>query len=184
VTSADLLLHPVRLRIVQAFLGDRALTATELRGELPDVPPASLYRHVARLVKGGVLSVVAERRVRGAVERTYIMRAAAARIGTDEVAKMTPEEHRQAFLAFVAGLIGDAERYLARGQVDPLRDGASYSLAALWLSDVEFVEFVRELYSVVQPRMAYAEQPGRTRRIFATVLLPDSPAGQAQEARR
>jgi hypothetical protein len=97
---------------------------------------------------------------------------------------MTPEEHRQAFLAFVAGLIGDAERYLARGQVDPLRDGASYSLAALWLSEVEFVEFVRELYAVVQPRMAYAEEPGRSRRIFATVLLPDSPAAQAQMARR
>jgi hypothetical protein len=38
VASADLLLHPVRLRIVQAFLGDRALTTTQLRGELPDVP--------------------------------------------------------------------------------------------------------------------------------------------------
>jgi DNA-binding transcriptional ArsR family regulator len=64
VTSADLLLHPVRLRILRAFLGDRALTTTELRTELPDVPPASLYRHVARLADGGVLSVVAERRVR------------------------------------------------------------------------------------------------------------------------
>ena len=30
VGSADLLLHPVRLRIVQAFLGERALTTTEL----------------------------------------------------------------------------------------------------------------------------------------------------------
>ena len=31
MTSADLLLHPVRLRIVQAFLGDRALTTGDLR---------------------------------------------------------------------------------------------------------------------------------------------------------
>ncbi len=30
MTTADLLLHPVRLRIVQAFLGDRALTTSEL----------------------------------------------------------------------------------------------------------------------------------------------------------
>ncbi len=57
MTSADLLLHPVRLRIVQAFLGDRALTTTELQAELPDVPAASLYRQVARLVDGGVLGV-------------------------------------------------------------------------------------------------------------------------------
>lgn len=172
MTSADLLLHPVRLRIVQAFLGDRALTTTQLRSELPDVPAGSLYRHVAMLVNAGVLSVVSERRVRGAVERTYVLRAAAARIGWDEVAKMTPDEHRQAFLAFVAGLIRDADRYLARESIDPLRDGASYNVAGMWLDDTEFMEFLRELVTLVQPRLANAPAPGRTRRIFTTVLLP------------
>lgn len=172
MTSADLLLHPVRLRIVQAFLGDRALTTTDLRAELADVSTASLYRHVAHLVDAGVLSIVAERRVRGAVERTYVLRGAAARLNADEVAKMTPDDHRQAFLAFVAGLIGDAERYLARPHIDPVRDGASYNLAALWLDDGEFIEFLRDLYTVVQPRAANAPRDGRTRRILATILLP------------
>jgi hypothetical protein len=172
VTSAELLLHPVRLRIVQAFLGDRALTTAQLRAELPDVPAASLYRQVARLVDSGVLSVVAERRVRGAVERTYVMRAAAARISADEAAKMSPDEHLQAFLAFVAGLVGDAERYLARPDVDPLRDGASYNMAALWLTDAEFLEFARELDTVVQPRLANGPEPGRNRLLFATVVMP------------
>ena len=172
MTSAELLLHPVRLRIVQAFLGDRALTTAQLRAELPDVPAASLYRQVARLVDSGVLSVVAERRVRGAVERTYVMRAAAARISADEVAKMSPDEHLQAFLAFVAGLVGDAERYLARPDVDPLRDGASYNMAALWLTDAEVLEFTRELYTVVQPRLANGPEPGRNRLLFATIVMP------------
>jgi Helix-turn-helix domain len=172
VTTADLLLHPIRLRIVQAFLGDRALTTSQLRAELPDVPSASLYRHVARLVDGGVLSVVAERRVRGALERTYVLRVSAARISADKVATMSREEHRQAFLAFVAGLISDADRYLARDHIDPLRDGASYNLAGLWLDDAELLEFLRDLYAVAQPRLANRPAPGRTRRIFATVLLP------------
>ena len=182
--SADLLLHPVRLRIVQAFLGDRALTTSQLRAELPDVPPASLYRHVAKLVENDVLSVVAQRRVRGALERTYVLRAATARIDTDEVAKMTPEEHLQAFLAFVAGLIGDAERYLARPHIDPARDGASYNLAGLWLSDGELLEFLRDLYIVVQPRTANPPRHDRTRRILATVLLPGDPAPAAADPRR
>jgi hypothetical protein len=101
-----------------------------------------------------------------------VLRAAAPRIDADQVAKMTPEEHRQAFLAFVAGLIGDAERYLARPHVDPIRDGASYNLAALWLDDAEFAEFLRDLYTVVQPRAANPPRAGRTRRGLATVLLP------------
>jgi hypothetical protein len=172
VTSADLLLHPVRLRIVESFLGDRALTTTQLRTELPDVPAASLYRHVARLVDAGVLAVVAERRVRGALERTYVLRTSAANIGLDEIAKMSPDEHRQVFLAFVAGLIGDFDRYLARGDIDPLRDGVSFRMAGMWLDDVELMELLRELVGVLQPRLANAPKPGRKRRILGTVLLP------------
>jgi len=34
VANADLLLHPIRLRIVKAFLGDRALTTSQLAAEL------------------------------------------------------------------------------------------------------------------------------------------------------
>jgi len=172
VTTADLLLHPVRLRIVQAFLGDRALTTSELRAELPDVPAASLYRHVARLVAAGVLAIVAERRVRGAVERTYVLRAAAARISLDEVAAMTPDEHRQAFLAFIAGLIADFDRYLARPDFNPVRDLASYNMAGMWLDDTELLDFSRELLRVIQPRLANSPRPGRKQRILATVLLP------------
>lgn len=174
MTSADLLLHPVRLRIVQAFLGDRALTTSELRSELPEVPAASLYRQVARLVDGGVLSVVAERRVRGALERTYVLRTSAATITTDELAKMTPDQHRQAFLAFIAAVIGDFDRYLAKGEIDLLRDGVTYRLIGMWLSDSELAELLRDLFTVLQPRLANAPKRGRKQRILATVFLPGS----------
>ena len=178
MSTADLLLHPVRLRIVQAFLGDRALTTTELRAELPDVPAASLYRQIARLVDAGVLGVVSERRVRGAVERTYILRLAAAHIGVGELEKMTVDDHRQAFIAFVAGLLGDFDRYLARGKIDPLRDGVSYNLAAMWLDDEELGELRRDIQRVFEPRLANAPKPGRKRRILGSVLLPgDGGAG-------
>src|SRR6266567_5461566 len=172
VASADLLLHPIRLRIVQAFLGDRALTTSALAAELADVPAASLYRHVARLVNAGVLAVVTERRVRGALERTYVLRLTAASIGLDELAAMSPDEHRQAFMAFVAGLLGDFDRYLARGDIDFLRDGVRYNMAGLWLDDAELTELQRELLRVLQPRLANPPAPGRKRRILGTILLP------------
>lgn len=177
MTTADLLLHPVRLRIVQAFLGDRALTTSDLAAELADIPPASLYRHVARLVDAGVLAVVAERRVRGALERTYVLRLLAASIDLDEVESMTADDHRHAFMAFVAGLLGDFDRYLARGDIDLLRDGVSYRLAALWLDDAEYAALLRDLTRVLQPRLAKVPGPGRKRRILGSVLLPGSEAG-------
>jgi hypothetical protein len=175
--SADLLLHPVRLRIVQAFLGDRALTTTQLSAELSDFPAASLYRHVARLVAAGVLQVVAERRVRGAVERTYVLRLAAARVGPDEIEAMSAEDYQQMFMAYAAGLLADFDRYLQRPEVDLVKDGVAFGIEGLWLDDAEFAELMRELYRVLQPRRANAPKPGRRRRLLASVLLPgDEPA--------
>jgi hypothetical protein len=174
MATADLLLHPVRLRIVKAFLGDRALTTAQLAAELDDVPAGSVYRHVGLLTRAGVLHVVAERRVRGTVERTYALRTAAAMMNPAEVAAMSADEHMQAFLAFVAGMLGDADRYLTGPAPDPGRDGASYRIAGLWLTDAEFAEFARELATVAFPRLANAPGPGRRKRLLYTVLLPGS----------
>jgi hypothetical protein len=101
-----------------------------------------------------------------------VLRSAAASVSLDEVAKMTPDDHRQAFLAFVAGLIGDFDRYLARGDVDLVRDGVSFRMTAMWLDDAELAELARELITALQPRLQNAPKPGRKRRIFGTVLLP------------
>lgn len=180
MASADLLLHPVRLRIVKVFLGDRALTTSQLAAELDDVPAGSLYRHVALLAKAGVLQVVAERRVRGAVERTYTLRLFAASISPEEAKQMSPEEHSQAFMVYVAGMLADADRYLASGQPDPARDGADYRVGALWLTDGEFAQLVRDLAIVFQPRLANAPGKGRKRRMIYTVFLPAPEAAEPE----
>ncbi len=67
MASADVLLHPVRMRILQALFDTDPMTTGQLRERLPDIPPATMYRHIAVLVDAGVLEVGDERRVRGTV---------------------------------------------------------------------------------------------------------------------
>ncbi len=127
-----------------------------------------------------MLSVVAEHRVRGAVERTYVLRVSAAQVDP----AMSLEEHRRAFMTFVAGLLGDFDRYLALGQPDLVRDGVGYRMGALWLSDAEFTEFSQDLARVIQPRMANAPTSKRRRRVVAGVMLPTTLAARGQGGRR
>jgi hypothetical protein len=186
MASADLLLHPVRLRIVKAFLGDRALTTRQLAAELPDVPAASVYRHVGRLAEAGVLHVVAERRVRGITERTYMLRLFAAQIQPAEIAAMSSQEHANAFLAYVAGLLGDFDRYFAAEPENPGRDGAGYRVTAMWLTDAELADYQRDLAAITAPRLANGPGEGRRRRMLYTVMLPapeDPGPGDASASR-
>src|SRR3954449_87372 len=100
MARGELLLHPIRRRLLQAFLGDRTLSTADLRAELPDVPVATLYRHVSVLADAGVLAVVGEREGRGAGGRGYPVGAAAASVDSEDAAAMTADEHRRAFTTF------------------------------------------------------------------------------------
>ena len=175
MATADLLLHPVRLRIVQAFLGDRTLTTADLRSELSDVPAATLYRHVGVLAEAGVLAVVGERRVRGAAERSYRLVTEAASVGAADAAAMSVDEHRRAFATFVAALLADFDRYAdaaAGPGLDPAADGVGYRQVALWLDDEEFTALVTELRAVLTARTALQPDGVRRRRIVSQVFLP------------
>lgn len=174
MSSTGLLLHPVRLRIVQRFLGGRTLTTKELAAEVSDVPPASLYRQIARLEEGGALVVVRERKVRGILERTYALRLSALDVSIEELASMTTDDHRQLFLSYVARLIADFEEYLEHDEIDPDRDGARYQVRTLWLDDDESNSVARDVAAVLAPYVDNEAQVGRKRRSFSTAIIPTS----------
>jgi AcrR family transcriptional regulator len=180
VKTAELLLHPVRLRIIGAFLGDRKLTTADLRAELPDVPPTSLYRHLGHLIDAGVLDVVAERRVRGTVERTYVFRAAPP-ISPADLASWTPDDHRRAFCGYVAALLADFDRYLDQKHIDLRRDGTGYRMVGLWMTDQELNELTQGFLSLLQPYMANPATPDRRRRILRTIVLPAPDSTPAED---
>ncbi|GGI06308.1 helix-turn-helix domain-containing protein [Egicoccus halophilus] len=169
---ADLLLHPLRLRILQAAAG-RDVTTADLAAALPEVATATLYRHVRRLLDGGALQVVAERPVRGTVERTYRLAAAASPLTADEIADLSPDDHRAAFTTFAAGLLRAVTDYLDDPAADPAHDGFGYRHLALWADDAEFEAFAADLRAVVLRAVERGPGPGRRRRTLTTVVVPD-----------
>jgi DNA-binding transcriptional ArsR family regulator len=173
--TADLILHPVRLQILQALLGGRELTTAEIGSELPEVPAATLYRHIGTLAKAGVLEVVRERPVRGTTERTYRLELGRASVDNEELQAMTPEDHRRAFTGFIAGLLQAFDRYVQDGSPDLKRDGAGYRQTALWLDDAELADLAGRIQSVVSEASANGPGEGRRRRILSTVLIPTGP---------
>lgn len=68
---AEIVMNPVRQRIFQYLLLHETGTVKEIRKALPDVPGASLYRHIKLLTESGILTVVGENRIRGTVESIY-----------------------------------------------------------------------------------------------------------------
>lgn len=172
VIARDLLLHPVRLRIVQALAG-RAATPLELKNRLGDVAQASLYRHLAQLHDGGMIEIVSERQVRGSVERTYGLIETATSLDADDVADATPEDHLRYFATFLGSVLSDFARYIQDDSADIGADGVGYRQVSLWLSDNELDELAAALRNVIEPLAANEASPERRQRRLSTILMPD-----------
>lgn len=169
---ADLLLHPVRLRIIQVLV-NQPMTAGEIKNVLGNVAQATLYRHVKQLENGGLIEVVDERRVRGSVERTYRVVEQAVSLGEDELGEAGADDHFRYFATFVATLLTDYASYLGRDSINLVADRVGYRQVPLWLTDDEFDELAAELRTSVQTRLDQGPGTGRRRRLITTIVMPD-----------
>lgn len=166
---ADIVIHPVRLRILAEFAG-RSMTTRQLAAALPSIPTASLYRHVATLVEAGLVEVVEERAVNGANERVF--RASPVHIDPDEFDALDPEDHLSKFSVFGASLVDAFAEYIRSEGPVPSRDGLSYNLGVVHLSQEEFDDFSAAFEALSAEMLGAGPGPGRKRYTVASVVVP------------
>ncbi len=169
--QADLLIHPIRLRIIETVTR-QPMTARQIAAIVREVPQTTLYRHLNKLLTAGILAVVAERPVRGTREKTYALDEQWARLTAQDVADATREDHLRYFKTFVASLLGDFARYLQRERIDLMADGVSYNKAPLHLTEDEFRNLREALFAALEPVTQNPPGPDRQRRILSLVFLP------------
>lgn len=170
--TLELLLHPVRLRIVHAMSGGVTRTTSDLLARLPDVSKATVYRHVSLLAEAGVLEVVSEQRVHGAVERRYRLYRPRAVIDPDAAASMTLEEHRHGFAAATAALVAEFNTYLNQDHADPTADKVGYRQIPLWLSQEERAELISQIHTILVSHMDNQPGPDRRLHLLSPILFP------------
>jgi DNA-binding transcriptional ArsR family regulator len=182
VNALELLVHPVRLRIVHAMSGGRIMTTAQLCARMPDVSKATMYRHVDALAEAGILEVDGEQRVRGAVERRYRLRRDRAVIDARTAAAASPDDYRRAFAAAVAALLAEFDAYLDRDAADPPADLVGFRQHALWLSPDELAALIEDLRAAILPRLGNAATPERAQYLLSPIMFPlEQPHGQSHE---
>ena len=154
---AEIVMNPVRQRIFQYFLLHETGTVKELRKALPDIPSASLYRHVKILADSSILMVVGENRIRGTVESVY-------RLNKDAMA--TEDETGNAVQMSLLSICASFAKYFSAGNADPQKDMLLLTNCTLLLTDGEFSEYLSEINQVTVKYMKKASsESSKTRRI-------------------
>ena len=166
------ILHPVRMRIMQSLLGGKELTAQEISKRVSDVPQASLYRHLNRLLEAEVLEVVEENKVRGTMEKVYALSNQLETMTAKEVKEASPQEHFGFFFGFLTNLLGDYEEYLQGENIDLEQDGVSYRQLSVYLSDGELRKLLTEIRAIVAKVIENEPTTERRLRSITTIVIP------------
>lgn len=170
--TVELLLHPVRLRIIHAMSGGRALTTSQLRVRMPDVSKATMYRHVALLADAGILEVDGEQRVGGTMERRYRLRQPRPVIDAEAAASASLENYRRAFAVAIAALLGEFNAYLDRGHADPAADAVGFLQLSLWLTPDERDALIGAMRSAIASHLKNEPAAGRRQHLLSPILFP------------
>ncbi len=168
----NLLLHPVRMRIILAAAG-RQVTAQQLANELRDIPQATLYRNINLLAASGMLNVVQERKVHNTVEKTYALPDKSLMLSGEDLKDAEPEDYFRPVVEYFGLLLSYYARYLQRGDVNLERDHVLFQMTPIYLSAGEARELRQAVRDLLLPHVKNGPSPERQRLILGMISFPD-----------
>ena len=171
--KAELIIHPVRLRILQS-LSSSALTTQQISDSLPDVPASSIYRHLKLLLDGGIVEVVDTRLVKGIQEKVYGL-AVAPHLSQADMAGLSKEDHLKYFTSYIATLLQGFADYLdsrEEGQLDFEADAVGYTELIFFANEDELKMFGGEMNRAIQKVARNPEGNGRQQHKLAVITYP------------
>lgn len=160
---AEVFMNPVRQRIIQYLLVHEKGTVKEMKKDLPDVPNASLYRHVKVLNDYEFILVIEEHKIRGTVENVYQLNRAALEVD---------DEDGTAVQMSLLSLCASFAKYFASGHADPRKDLLMLTGCTLTLNDDDFIQFLKELNEVASK---YMSKPVTQTSVSRQITLVSSP---------
>ena len=162
----DIMLNPVRMRIIQTLALRQTMTTTEICEKISDIPRTTLYRHIKILLDNDILLVTSEQKIRGSLERTLAL-------NTNEITKHNTLEHAtQNAFAFLMKKYILFQKYFSNENPDPAKDKVFMNTTLLMTTDDEFDEFLSDLRGLLT-KYTHEFSEGRKARDISIISAPE-----------
>ena len=135
----EVILHPVRMRIIQELSTKHQLTANELGEIIDDIPRTTLYRHIKLLIDHHILIIEKEQKIRGSLERTL-------KLNLHEITKHnTIENAADNAFGFLMAQYAKFHDYFNENNPNPAADRIFLNNRVMLMDNDEFDQFIEEL---------------------------------------
>jgi DNA-binding transcriptional ArsR family regulator len=171
--AVNLILHPVRLRIIQTLVR-RERNTQHIAEALPDIPVSSLYRHIRMLLEAGYIEIASTRSVNGIEERTYrISETKPPLLSNEEFRGLSRDELQQAFSMLVGMILTSFNEYLdATPEPDWKRDRLGCAEFTFFATPDEYTTIWKTVWQTLSDAERVPQSPDRLARKIAVASYP------------
>lgn len=164
--------NPIRMKIVQEIIKKETATTKEIAQACSEIPQATLYRAINKLVKNNIIEVVSENKIRGVSEKVYKIK-----VNPFDVVDQIVEENNKdglvnLFYNFMMTLMADFQNYASNEEVNFIKDVIGIRSYAAYLTDEESMELMKEIRESIAKRINNEKTPERRLRKLSTVFVP------------
>ena len=168
----DCITNPVKCKLLLEIYSKGKTTAKHLADIYNDIPQATLYRHIKKMLSDGILQVVEETQVRGTVEKTYALAYDINSNMENMVEENSGELYMQYFMRYIFGFVKQFQEYCHSPNINIKKDMTGFSLSPLYLSDDELTSLVTSISQIIDTVKNNEPNSERKLRTIGVIVSP------------
>jgi len=168
----ECLTNPIKCKLLLDIIDEGQTTAKILAEKNKNIPQATLYRYLKKMVSDGILKIAEERQIRNVMEKTYAP-AIDMKAQVDKMlAENSGEAYLQLFQQFTIGLLNEFKTYAEKDDIDILNDGSGFRVAPIFATIDELKELATKIHELIRPYTENEATPDRKMRSVAIIFTP------------
>ena len=168
----DCITNPVKCKLLLEIHSQGKATARHLADIYNDIPQATLYRHLKKMLGDGILQVVEETQIRGTVEKTYALAFNISDNMETLLEKNSGELYMQYFMQYIFGFAKQFQEYCQSPDINIKKDMTGFSLSPLYLSDEELTSLITGISQLINTVKNNEPKPERKLRTIGLIVSP------------
>ncbi|UAL07472.1 MAG: helix-turn-helix domain-containing protein [Candidatus Methanogranum gryphiswaldense] len=165
------LIDPVRGKILLEIRYAEKISVKGLCTRCQDIPRSTMYRHLAKLEKAGLVTVVDTTRKRGTVEKTYSLAEEAFMPSEDQV-DPSPEFLLALFTQYCMAFIQEFQNGLRREGFDLKKDIMGFTTAPIYATEYELDNAVQIIGRTISRLAENPATPERKMHSIGLIITP------------
>lgn len=169
------LTDPVSNRILQKIRTRGKMTISEIISENPQLPRATVYRKIDKMLEVGAIYVAETHKVRGQTENVYSIKEMYI------ASRGSNEEDLSVITIGLMRILDLYDQYFRSGEANAERDRIFMLNYAIALSDNDFSDMMNEIFRIVDK---YQNKPETENAKLRNLYLMSAPGGEYNEKLR